>query len=204
MLAGMRIARPLVTLATMLVALALLFAPSTVRADEGTTPPPRAKSGLSLTEGGLATFFAGYAWAAGTGAVYRDRSGRVIGSMFIPVIGPIKADRSDKLAEETTLTGRAIEATGANNCRGDAAVCPAVLVFIPFAIVEYAMLYVGPALQATGLVLTIVGLAKDESSTRDREHAAAPPKTREPTRPKVSVTPTVATGVGLSLSVTQW
>ncbi len=182
-----------------LACLALLFVAGPATADDE-KPKPK---GVSLTEAGLVTFFAGYAWAAGTGAIYRDSSGRVMGSMFVPVVGPIQAVRSEKVDGQTLLTGRAIELTGANDCGGDAVICPAALLFLPFALAEYAMFYAGPVIQATGLVLTLVGLTKDEPAARDRANVAAAPRP-ERTRPRVSVTPTVASGVGLSLAITQW
>lgn len=179
-----------------LACLALLLAPAPAAA-EGPSKP----KGVSLTEAGFVTFLAGYAWSAGTGAIYRDSSGHVIGSMFIPVVGPIKADRSGKIDAQTMLTARAVEATGVNDCGGEALICPAALLFLPLAIAEYAMLYAAPAIQATGLVLAVVGLAKDEPAGKDHAQVAARP---EPTKPKVSLSPTVASGVGLSLAITQW
>lgn len=181
--------------------LILLALPSAAHAEktEGSNAPSLATSGLVL--------FAGtYGYAATVGAaMYRMSDDSVASKMFIPVAGPWLLLKDQRWDQDSTITARLVEATGANRC--DATVCGAALLFLPVALLEYGMLIVDPIAQATGIVMTFVGATKE---SRDDRASPSPSTEKEAAvrapRPKVSVKPTSigAMGAGVSLSITEW
>lgn len=176
--------------AATVVALVLFVLPSSARAEAA----PRAGGHPTLTQIGVVLFLGSYAWSAGTGLVYREDGptypGKMMSSMFIPVVGPLISLHGRDFNHESTLTGRLVHATtSTSDC---ASVCVGALPILPFYLVEEALIYGAALGQATGLVLTVIGLAT--------ETAKVPPATAAPARAKLTVSPS-SPGAAVGLSV---
>lgn len=141
-------------------------------------------------------FLGSYAWSAGTGLVYREYGptypGKMMSSMFITVVGPVISLHGRDFNHESTLTGRLVHATtSTSNC---ASVCVGAIPFLPFYLIEEAMIYGAALGQATGLVLTVVGLVTETTK--------APRATAAPARAKLTLSPSApGAAVGLSFGL---